>query len=214
MAQYVDSVIFDLGAVLIRWDPQHIVNTFTPDKTLAQLMLEQVFQHQDWLDLDAGLITEQEAAIKIAARANVSVASIHELFAVVKQSFTQIDKTVLLLEKMSAHGIKLYCLSNMSVESYQYLTATHSFFKHFDGLVISGYEKLIKPDINIFELIKNKFKLNAAHTLFIDDMPYNISAALECGLQAIEFTESDTCYQAIIDKVIPLSHNNKYILNR
>lgn len=193
----IENVIFDLGGVLIQWNPQKIVSTFTDDFSLQQLLLKEVFYHQDWLDLDKGILTEPEAAAKIAERASLNVQVIFDLFVTTKQLFIQISQTVELLEAMHAHGIKLYVLSNMSKESYIYLRKTHTFFDYFDNILISGHEKLMKPDPKIFALICNRFDISPSNTLFIDDMEDNITVAKNFGLTAIQFTQEASCYKSI-----------------
>jgi epoxide hydrolase-like predicted phosphatase len=195
----IDNVIFDLGGVLIRWDPRYIVSTYTNDLSLQNILLKEVFQHQDWLDLDRGIITEDKAAIKLSKRTGLSLNVFFDLFEVTKQCFIELSKTRELLKDMHSNGVMLYCLSNMSEESYAYLAKRYKFFDYFHGVVISGQEKLIKPDLAIFKLICERYDLQPEKTLFIDDMNDNIVAAKSCGLNAIQFTYDDPCNKLIRD---------------
>lgn len=197
----IKNVIFDLGGVLIRWDPRLIVSTYTRDLSLQGLLLKEVFQHQDWLDLDRGIISESVAAFKIAKRIGLEPSVLFGLFFVVKQSFIELKQTTELLKQMQSQGIMLYCLSNMSEESYAYLIDKYKFFGYFHGVVISGQEKVIKPDLAIFELICQRFELQPEQTLFIDDMNDNVVAAKSYGLNAIQFTYDEPCNALIRDAV-------------
>jgi 2-haloacid dehalogenase len=84
---------------------------------------------------------------------------------------------------------KLYGLTNWSTETFPIVFKRYPFFKLFDGIVISGEEKLIKPDKKIFEVMLNRYQLEAGNALFIDDNINNILAAKEMGFETIHVTE-------------------------
>lgn len=191
------QVVFDFGGVLVDWNPQKIVQTFTNDKALQEKLQREVFQHQDWLDLDKGIRTEQEAADIIATRVQLTNYEVMEVFNVVRATLTPIEKTVLLLKELVAHGIRCYGLTNMSVENYQYLRSTYDFFDLFSDIVVSGYEKCIKPDKKIFELLCERCNLQEQQTLFIDDSIANIEMAQSMGIDVCHFKNSASCIEQI-----------------
>ena len=192
MRNEVKHVIFDLGGVLIEWSPKSIAEKFTSDVSLQSLILKDVLLHPDWLELDRGTFCEQEAAWNIAQRSDLSESGIRKVFDTVRESFTVIDDSIEQLAYLTNCGIPCYALSNMSIENYNYLELTHNFFELFEGVVISGYEKMIKPELKIFQLISNRFHLNPEDTLFIDDSVTNCLAAEKVGFQTIHFKKNST----------------------
>ena len=125
----VKKVIFDLGGLLVEWNPQKIVESFTPDYQLQSILITQIFQHSDWLELDRGSITEREAARRMSCRLELPESIVFGVFDTVRQSFTAIDETLGLLNWLIDQGIPCYGLTNMSTQNYEYLVEKHAFFK-------------------------------------------------------------------------------------
>ncbi len=88
-------------------------------------------------------------------------------------------------------GCKLYGLSNMSSSIFAYLDGRHDFFKLFDGIVVSAAVKLLKPEPAIYEHLRDRFQLDFAESVFIDDMARNVESARRAGLRAIQFETTD-----------------------
>ena len=99
---------------------------------------------------------------------------------------SDIPETVSLLYKLKAK-YKIYGLTNWSAETISIAYDRFSFFKEFDGIVVSGQEKMIKPNKQIYQLLLDRYNLKAEHTIFIDDNINNIKAAEEVGLYGIHF---------------------------
>jgi 2-haloacid dehalogenase len=99
---------------------------------------------------------------------------------------SDIPGTVTLLHKLKAR-YKIFGLTNWSAETISIAYKRFPFFKEFDGIVVSGEEKIVKPDKEIFHLLLNRYHLKAAHTIFVDDNINNIKAAEEVGLYTIHF---------------------------
>jgi len=195
----VKNWVFDLGAVLLEWNPQAILNTFTSNKELHPLLMKEIFQHPDWLAMDRGQLSEAQAIPRVAQRTNLSHLQICALFDIVRESLTVIPDTLDILEKVSASGLNLYCLSNMSPENFHYLNQKYDFFDHFHGVVISGFENTVKPEKKIYQILLQRYSLNPSESLFIDDRPENTLCAQELGMSTITFTASVDCYQKITD---------------
>ncbi len=189
----VKQVIFDLGGVLVEWNPPAIAGSFTRDRNLQALVLDQILLHPDWSELDRGAFSESQAAARMSARSGLSVATIKQLFDLVRRSLTAIEETVGLLDRLADRGVPCYGLSNMSPANYTYLVETHDFFKRFREIVVSGHEKIIKPDPAIYRLACDRFQLVPGETLFLDDSLPNITAAQDFGLQAMHFNDRAGC---------------------
>lgn len=189
--------VFDLGAVLLEWNPQAIISAFTADVDQQKTIMKEVFQHPDWLAMDRGLLSEAEVIPGAAKRSNLSHREVATLFDIVRESLTVIPDTLDRLEKASSKGRNLYCLSNMSPENYAYLKQKYAFFGHFHGIVISGLEKSVKPEKKIFQILLQRFALSPIETLFIDDRPENTQTAEQLGMSIITFSPNSECYSRI-----------------
>ena len=192
-AGVVKNVIFDLGGVVIEWSPDRILEGYYADPGLRAVMKTALFQHPDWLQLDRGTLSEAELLVRLATRTTRSASELAGLLDAVRASLHAKPDTVALLEKLNARGVPLYCLSNMSSDTFQYLRGRHSFWGVFRGTVISGEIQLMKPEREIFELLLQRYGLEASETLFVDDHAPNIEAARALGLHAVWFKDARQC---------------------
>lgn len=191
------SIIFDLGAVLVNWNPQAIARGYTDDQLLQQQLLDHLFFHQNWIDFDSGLINERLLITQTASLTGETEASIELLMQQVKEYLTEIEPVRKLLEQATQNGIACYCLSNISHELFDYLKNRHGFFSLFDGIVISAEENCCKPDRKIFDTILERYQLDPQTTLFIDDREDNTLAAAGLGIHTLTFTHSPENLQQI-----------------
>lgn len=189
----VKSVIFDLGGVLIEWNPDRILASYYADPQMRALMKTQMFLHPDWLELDRGTLNEAELLARLAERTGRPDAELSGLLRAVRESLHTKPDTVALLEKLHDRGVPLYCLSNISRDIFEYLRERHSFWGAFRGIVISGELKMMKPEPEIFEFLLQRFGLPAAQSVFIDDNPPNIEAARALGIHTVWFRSAAQC---------------------
>jgi putative hydrolase of the HAD superfamily len=191
------SVVFDLGRVLLHWSPDEILqNSFANEQTRS-LVMREVFRHPDWLELDRGTLQERDAIRRFHERTGLSMSEMTALLHAVKDSLVPIEETHTLLRELSAHGVALYCLSNMAATTADHLRARYAFFKLFNGIVISGEIKLVKPDKAIFEHLLQRFNLEPESSIFIDDHPPNIESAARLGFKTHLFTDPLLCRAAL-----------------
>ena len=177
----IHNVIFDFGGVLVRWRPQEIIESFYQDEALRRRVQESVFQHPDWVDWDRGTLSDEDAVERFAARMQRPVEEMRRLMDHVRHSLDALDDSHELVRTLSARGVPLYALSNMSRSTFAHIKARHAVFDHFRGIVISADIRLVKPDPRIFEHISRKFSLIPAETVFIDDHLPNVEAAARWG---------------------------------
>ena len=185
------NVIFDFGGVLVTWRPQEIIDSFYEDPALRESLRTHAFQHDDWLDMDRGTLEEAVVAARCATRMARPEAELRALFDHVRAALQPIEPTVALVRELRARGFKLYGLSNMSATIFAYLCGRHDFFKLFDGIVVSAEVKLLKPERAIYEHLRDRFRLDFAESVFIDDLPRNVESARAAGLPAIQFETTD-----------------------
>jgi len=188
----VRNVIFDFGGVLVNWRPQEIIDSFYSEPHLREALRTHAFQHDDWLDMDRGALDEASVARRSAQRMARPESELRALFDHVRAALTPIEPTVALLRELRERdGLKLYALSNMSETIFAYLDGRHDFFKLFDGIVVSAAVKMAKPDPAIYEHLRERFSIDFAESVFIDDLPRNVESARSVGLPAIQFVSTD-----------------------
>jgi HAD superfamily hydrolase (TIGR01509 family) len=189
----VKNVVFDLGGVLLEWNPAKILADFYPDPERRRLLKESLFGHADWLALDRGTLNEAQVLERAEQRTGRPAAELAALHAAMRESLHAKPDTVALLDRLHARGIPLYCLSNMSAAVYSHLRLRHDFWDRFRGIVISGEIQLLKPEPEIFTHLLERFGLEARETVFIDDIPANVEGARGVGMHAIQFTDAADC---------------------
>jgi putative hydrolase of the HAD superfamily len=188
--------IFDLGNVLINWDVEGIVGAMGQNEIISTTIKNELFYHQDWLDIDHGLKSEAQVINDVCSRTELSKDLVASAFEAAKESMIPIPATVKLMEEFFSKGIEMYCLSNMGVETYHHIKG-YPFFDLFKGIVISGIERCMKPDHQIYQLLLGRFGLKPAQAFFIDDTAANIKAANELGIGGLVFDRSAKSYSAI-----------------
>jgi HAD superfamily hydrolase (TIGR01509 family) len=191
------NVIFDVGGVLLDWNPGRVLQSFYADANERERMRQLIFHHADWLELDRGTMAEDLLLQRIAERAGRPVPELQGLFEVVRDSLHPKQETVALLGSLSARGVPLYCLSNMPSKIYATLSERFDFWQHFDGIVISGDVRMVKPEPAIFRHLLERYGLRAGDTVFVDDLPANVEAAQRLGLHGVVFENAAQCELAL-----------------
>ena len=182
------TVIFDFGGVLIDWNPRYLYRQLFDDADAMEAFLANVCS-PDWnAQQDAG----RPAAEAIAERTALFPEHA-ELIAAYFERFDEmmrgaLDDTVAVLSELRARGVPLFGLTNWSADTYPHAAARFDFLDWFDGIVVSGVERMKKPDRRIFELLLQRHGIAPAEAIFIDDSPDNVAAAAAVGLHAHHFT--------------------------
>jgi putative hydrolase of the HAD superfamily len=190
------NVVFDFGAVLFTWQPVQLVQLhfghLAPTVDAARALATSIFHHDDWLGFDRGTHALDDVLQRTARRLDLPHDKLDALLTPMGERLLPIADTLSLLaalrERRDSRGdVQLYFLSNMPVPYARLLEQRYDFLRWFDGGIFSGDVKLIKPQREIYELMATRHGLQAAHTVFIDDMPANVEAAREFGWQGIHF---------------------------
>lgn len=193
MAAAVRNVIFDLGGVVFDWNPDHIVSRVQPQPELRAVLKEALFGHADWRMFDRGTLTEPELIQRLQLRLGPAQPEVELILDAVRNSLVEKPETLELLRSLQGQGTPLYCLSNMPASIYAHLRQRHSFWDVFNGIVISGEVKMMKPEPEVFLHLLATFGLRAEESVFIDDLPANIASARQVGLHAICFEDAAQC---------------------
>jgi len=184
----IDAVVFDLGGVLIDWDPRYLYRKLFPgDEAAMEHFLTTVVDFEWNAHQDAGR-PFAEAVAEASAR--------HPQYAGLIEAFDSrwedmlagpIHGTVALVDSLRRRAVPLYALTNWSRDKFPVARARFDFLSWFDGIVVSGEEGLVKPDPAIFHRLTTRYGLDPSITLFIDDMAYNTAAARDLGFHTHHF---------------------------
>ena len=189
----IRNVVFDVGGVLLEWNPPRVIAGLFPDPATQAVIRKQMFEHADWHEFDRGSLSYAAAIDHFAKTTGRSTDETRALIHATRESLLPIAGTIKLVEELAAAGVHLYLLSNMPVSTFEYLVQHHKFFGHFKHLVISGAILLVKPEPAIYKHLVEQTGIVPAESVFIDDLLKNVIAARECGFQAIHFHDPESC---------------------
>jgi epoxide hydrolase-like predicted phosphatase len=199
----VRNVIFDLGGVLLEWNPDEIRFRFQPDSDLRRSLRRDLFGHPDWRMFDRGALTESEIIDRMETRIGLARAELIAIVNAVRAALVEKPDTVKLIRALRQRGIALYCLSNMPASIYAHLRLRHAFWDIFQGIVISGEVRMSKPEPEVFTHLLERFDLLAEESVFVDDLPVNIEAAKRVGLHTVLFRDAEQCAHEL-DKLLTM----------
>ena len=180
------NIVFDLGRVVFAQDPQKSTDEFKQFFSYVS----QTPMPQFWIDYDLGLSSFDKVTEDLAAYRNVEVGYARDMINLAISKQETIAPTGRLIGELKKAGYRLYVLSNMSREFIDFLRQ-QEVYANFDGEVISCEEGVAKPMPEIYDLLLNRFSLDAADTLFIDDRKENVEAAARKGIQTFHFDRND-----------------------
>jgi putative hydrolase of the HAD superfamily len=191
------NLVFDLGGVVVWWQPDVLIARVFPDPATQAIVRERLYEHPDWVALDRGTLPRGEAAARAAGRTGLPVAEIGRFLAAVPPALVPMPESVDLMYRLKAHGHRLYCLSNMHVAAIEHLERTCGFWEVFTGKVISCRIHLCKPEPAIYAHLLEAHRLTPAETVFIDDMQVNVDAAVRLGIHPLRFESVAQCEAAL-----------------
>jgi 2-haloacid dehalogenase len=184
------AVVFDLGNVLIRWDPRPAVAAGVGDDEAGRFLAADDFDFAAWnhqQDSGRGWAEAEDELGRthphwhehaLAYRANFDL------------SLTgAVEDNVSVLRELHAAGVPLFALTNWSAELFPRALERFGFLELFDDIVVSGAEGLAKPDPGLFEVLRQRTGHPLADCVFVDDSPRNVAAAAQAGMDAIRYDE-------------------------
>jgi 2-haloacid dehalogenase len=184
----VNSVVFDLGGVLVDWDPRYLLRKVMPGREAEmETILAEVLNH-DWnLARDHG-----DSWAEAMADLAVEHPQWADIFRAYDERWAETligshEDTVAVLRELRERGVPLYALSNWSAEKFPHAEERYEWLDWFDGVVVSGRVKLAKPDPAIFRYLLDTYDLKAEDILFVDDHEPNIVAARALGIATHHF---------------------------
>ncbi|MEW9570685.1 HAD family hydrolase [Rhodanobacter sp. Si-c] len=187
----VDTVVFDLGGVLVDWNPRYLYRRLFDDEAAMERFLAEVCNSAWNEQQDAGR-PWREAVDSLSAQFPQHA----DLIAAYRDGWRDmlggvIQGSVDLLAELKARGVRLYALTNWSHETFPRAMEIEMFdFLHwFEGIVVSGEERLIKPDPRIYRRLFERYSIDPARTIYIDDARRNVDAAAALGMHAWWFRD-------------------------
>lgn len=174
----IKSIVFDMGNVLVRFDPELFMDRYSLTGEDRKLIRNEVFRSVEWTMLDRGVIDEEIAEQRILPRLPERLHdAARGLIETWDDPIVPVEGMLELLQALKAKGYRLYLLSNAATRQPIYWARAEA-SKLMDGALISAEVKLLKPDPQIYRTFLRKFALRPEECVFIDDTPINVEGAL------------------------------------
>lgn len=188
----VEAVVFDVGNVLFQWHPRHLYERLIGDRNRLDWFLANVVT-LDWhFQLDAGR-SFAECADELCARFPDERPLIDAWLTRFNETLEHpVPGMIELVDALYARAVPLYAITNFSAELWAPFRAVQPVFGRFRDIVVSGEERLVKPDAAIFHLASRRFGIAPERALFIDDREDNIAAAVALGFKGHVFRDAQT----------------------
>lgn len=201
------TVIFDLGGVLLHWQPltllQQLLPHHAPDTAGAQALARQLFQGfdpgSDWALFDLGQIEPDALARRIAVRTGLPEGDVRAVIAAIPPHLTTLEGTEALLHELRAQGHRLCFLSNMPAPYADHLLREKPFFSAFEQGLFSAQVQQIKPEPAIYALAVERFGLQGQDVWFIDDVQRNLDAGWAFGWSGVRFESAGQVRARLVD---------------
>jgi len=197
--QSIDTIIFDLGAVLIDWNPRYLYRKILKDEAEIDWFFQNVCT-PEWNDQqDAGRSFE-EATDELIAKHPAWEEAIRAWYDRWEETITgPVHGTVEILREIKdANRFKLYALTNWSAQTFPWALRTFPFLQWFDGIVVSGQEKTRKPFPEFYQILFDRYHVKPQRALFIDDNEKNVIGAHAVRLQTVHFTSAEQLRSSLI----------------
>lgn len=197
----IKAIIFDLGGVLVDWNPKYLYKKIFTDESEMKSFLETICTN-DWNE-------EQDAGRTLQEATEVLIKEYPEQEENIKAYYGRweemlngpIEGTVEIFKQLKELGkYKIYALTNWSAETFPIAKQKYDFLNWFDGVVVSGTEKIRKPDPAFFQILLDRYNLKPEEVLFIDDNFRNVKSALKMGIDSIHFISPEELHAELVDR--------------
>jgi len=187
----IKNIVFDLGGVLIDWNPRHLYrNVFSTEEEM-EWFLSEICTYEWNMQQDGGKLFS-DATAELSAKFPDYADKIALYYGRWEDMLGEpLHGSVDIFRGLKSAGTPLYALTNWSHEAFPVTYDRYDFLKEFDGIVVSGYEKLMKPDHAIYKVLIDRYSIIPEESVYIDDNKANAEAAAELGFSAIHFTSPE-----------------------
>lgn len=183
----IDTVVFDMGGVLVEWDPLKLASAFVEDEGDARLLAREVFGGSEWTLQDAGALSADTVAWAARRRLPPRLGDAAEAAAFHwYEHLSNLPGIGSLIRRLKREGHGVYLLSNAGTQFERYRDDLPA-IECFDGMVVSAYEHVVKPDPAIYLLLCERYRIAAQTCLFVDDTEANAVAAERVGMRGYHY---------------------------
>ena len=186
----IRNIIFDFGSVLVDWNPERLYGPYFNDDAKMRYFLTEICPHAWNAQADAGRSTAEITEERVAVHPEWEKEIRMYFGQWIKMMGEQIPGMQELVEELKNRGYRLYGLTNWSAETFPLVKDNYPVFRLLDGIVVSGEEKIAKPDPGIFRILLQRYGLKPEECLFIDDNPGNVSTGESLGIRGLIFTSA------------------------
>jgi 2-haloacid dehalogenase len=188
----VKNIVFDFGGVLVDWNPHYLYDKHFGSREKADWFLENICTGRWNIQMDGGK-PFAEGCAELSAKYPEWTKEIYMFFERwIEMMADEIPGMRKLLGELKAAGYGLYGLTNWSAETFCQVRDRYEVFSLLDGMVVSGEEHIVKPDEAIFKRLLERYGLNAAECIFVDDLQRNVDGAIQAGLQGLLFRGAES----------------------
>ncbi|HEX4569832.1 MAG TPA: HAD family phosphatase [Dongiaceae bacterium] len=179
--------VFDVGNVLIRWDPRNLYRKLIADEAEREDFLARICSPEWNLEMDRGRAFAEGVAERVALfpQHEALIRAFDERW--LETLDGAVEEAVAILEELRAAGVKTYAITNFSREKFALTRTRYPFLDSFEGIIVSAHEHLLKPDPRIYALLCERHGLAPADCIFIDDNLANVEGARAFGMQGHHF---------------------------
>lgn len=183
----IKNIVFDIGNVLAEFGWEKVLKEFGFSENVYETLADAVFRSEDWGEMDRGVMTIEEIIARFCKKAPEYEKEIREVMGAYSRMIRMYPYTPEMIRSLKAQGYQVYYLSNYGEHGYEQTKGELEFLKEMDGGLFSFEVKMIKPCKWIFAELLERFALDPAETVFLDDNLQNAEAASRMGMTGIHF---------------------------
>lgn len=200
----IKNIIFDIGNVLLTFEPREFLLQFINDMGRIDNFISNVTGSNIWLKLDRGVLSVRDAKNLFLTKFPEEKEVITSFFENWFEIFEPIQRNITIMKELKLNNYKVFALSNFIKESYEYVINKFNFFSLFDGQVISWKENYIKPEMEIYKILLERFHLNPRECIFLDDYSSFLASAQQLGMNTILVTKNTDLRAELRDQNIKI----------
>ncbi|PID64060.1 MAG: hypothetical protein CSB44_00020 [Gammaproteobacteria bacterium] len=185
------NLVLDIGNVIVRWDPLRLIGTAFDTEADRRQALADTIANSDWVAMDRGTMTLDEAVSRAQARSPLPPERIRMIYDNLAPSLTPLEDTMAAMKEVAAKGVPIYILSNMQHHPWVWLRENYDCWSVCQGMVVSCDTGFVKPEPEIYRHLTDTFSLDPDTCVFVDDVAVNVEAARAAGWQSVQLTERE-----------------------
>lgn len=184
----IKAIVFDLGGVVVDFNPKELIENFTNNKN-EQVLFMELMKHNDWLEMDRGVLSTLDVANRFFERSLIPVERTMAFFQSIRHNFSEIKETKEWIQSLKHRGYKIYALSNINIDTLNFLRNKFEVFQYFDDGIYSEDVKTVKPEKEIFDKFIKNFNLKTNEFVFLDDTIINVQTSRNLGWNSYQYNK-------------------------